>query len=191
MYLYISIYIYIYLYIYIYIEKKRNILRSFAKERNILAFFYVLCKRTLRSFTFFAIERCFLCILSGLISHLKLEKRTEKNGTFFKRTERSERKRTWCPTLLLICLQYISNYWAYFFLFFHHMYVNKYSIFFFLICPKIVEKPSLFSILICPQYVIKSCTNCFLMCLNISVITAYFLSSWPHNVSKYFFFVIQ
>ena len=89
--------------IYIYILKKeRNVLRSFTKERNILTFFYVLCKRTLRSlrsFMFFAKERCILCalfrslekngkeqnILSGLISRQKLEKRTEKNGTFFKR----------------------------------------------------------------------------------------------------------
>ena len=72
-YIYISIYVYLYIYlyismyIYIYILKKeRNVLRSFAKERNVLAFFYVLCKRTLRSlhsFTFFAKVHCVLCIL--------------------------------------------------------------------------------------------------------------------------------
>ena len=70
------------------------------KERNVLAFFSVLCKRTLRSlrsFLFFAKERCVLCVLFpslekngkernvllGLISRQKLEKRTEKNKTFF------------------------------------------------------------------------------------------------------------
>ena len=114
-----NIYLYIYnIYIYIYILKKEcNVLRSFAKERNVLAFLYVLCKRTLHSFTFFAKERCVLCVLLrafmffakevcvfcalfrsleknekernfllGLISRQKLEKRTEKKGTFFKRT---------------------------------------------------------------------------------------------------------
>ena len=47
-------------------EKKGNVLRSFAKERNVLAFFYILCKRmlrSLRSFTFFAKECCVLCAL--------------------------------------------------------------------------------------------------------------------------------
>ena len=38
--IYISIYIYIYM-----LKKERNDLRSFAKERNVLAFFYILCKR--------------------------------------------------------------------------------------------------------------------------------------------------
>ena len=84
--LYISIYIYIYLYIYIFnkrtraghaffskecnvlrsFEKERNVLRSFAKERNILRSFAFFCKRllhSLRSFTFFAKERCVLCVL--------------------------------------------------------------------------------------------------------------------------------
>ena len=59
--LYISIYIYIFI-----LKKERYVLRSFAKERNVLAFFYVLCKRTkrsLRSFTFFAKECCILCVL--------------------------------------------------------------------------------------------------------------------------------
>ena len=82
------------------LKKERNLLRSLAKERNVLAFFYVLCKITLHSFTFFAKELCTLCvlfcslekngkernILLGLISRQKLEKIMEKNGTFFKRT---------------------------------------------------------------------------------------------------------
>ena len=88
---------FIYLYMYTYIEKKNAmfcvILRSFAKERNVLALFYVLCKRTKRSlcsFTFFAKECCVLCallrslekkakegiVLLGLISRQKLEIRT-------------------------------------------------------------------------------------------------------------------
>ena len=63
-------------------KNERNVLHSFAKDRNILAFFYVLCKRTLhslRSFMFFAKERN---VLLGLISRQKFEKRTEKNGTY-------------------------------------------------------------------------------------------------------------
>ena len=66
-YIYIYMYLYIFIYIYIYILKKeRNVLRSFAKERKILAVFYVLCKRmlhSLRSFMFFAKECCVLCVL--------------------------------------------------------------------------------------------------------------------------------
>ena len=93
------------MYIYI-LKKERNVLRSFAKERNILVFFYVLCKRmlrSLRSFTFFAKERCVLCalfsslekngngrnVLLGSISRQKLKKRTEKNIAFFKRMEKN------------------------------------------------------------------------------------------------------
>ena len=116
-YRYISIYIHIYISIYMYILKKeRNILRSFAKEPNVLAFFQVLCKRTLHSlccFTFFAKEHCILCILFrslekgrkehsillGLISRQKLEKRMLRFLKEWKRTECSERKRTRCPTL--------------------------------------------------------------------------------------------
>ena len=67
--IYIYIYVYIYLYISVYILKKeRNVLRSFAKEGNVLAFSYVLCKRVLRSlhsFMFFAKEQN---VLLGLIS---------------------------------------------------------------------------------------------------------------------------
>ena len=69
--LYISIYryisVYIYIYLYLCIDKKEcNFLRSFSKDWNVLAFFYVLCKRmkcSLRSFTFFAKELCILCVL--------------------------------------------------------------------------------------------------------------------------------
>ena len=71
-------------------KKERIVLGSFAKERNILAFFYALCKRTLRSFTFFAKECCILCVLLGLIRCQKLEKRTEKNGTFFKKNGKEQ-----------------------------------------------------------------------------------------------------
>ena len=70
MYLYIYISVNIYIYLYIYIEKKNAtfcvLLHSFAKEQNVLAFFYILCKRTkhsLRSFMFFAKEGCVLCVL--------------------------------------------------------------------------------------------------------------------------------
>ena len=66
LYIYISIYISIYIYIYI-LKKERNVLRSFAKERNVLVFFPVLYKRTgqsLRSFLFFAKEQNVLYVLS-------------------------------------------------------------------------------------------------------------------------------
>ena len=83
-------------------KKNRNVLHSFAKERNILVFFPVLYERmehSLRSFPFFAKERDVLYVLSrsfekngkessvllGLISRQKLKKRSGKNGTFFKR----------------------------------------------------------------------------------------------------------
>ena len=99
-YIYTSIYIFIYLYtfLYIYCRKKNGMFsRFFAKVRNVLAFFSVLCKRMFRSFPFFAKEHSVLCVLFcslekngkertvllGLISRQKLEKRMEKNGTFF------------------------------------------------------------------------------------------------------------
>ena len=91
-----NIYLYIYISIYI-LKKERNVLRSFAKKINVLAFFYILCKRTLHSllsFTFFAKERYILCVLLGFISHQKLKKRTEKNVAFFKRTEKNGTFRT-------------------------------------------------------------------------------------------------
>ena len=82
-------------------------LRSFAKQRNVLAFFSVLCKRTLRSlcsFLFFAKERCVLCVLFlfleknknllGLISGQKLEKRTERMERSFLRREKNGMYRT-------------------------------------------------------------------------------------------------
>ena len=59
---------------------KGTLSRSFAKERNGLAFFSILCKRpkrSLRSFLFFAKEQN---VLLGLISRQILEKRTGKNG---------------------------------------------------------------------------------------------------------------
>ena len=82
------------------LQKNETFSRSFpffAKERYVLTFFPVLCKRTLRSsrsFPFFAKERYVLCVLFrsfekngkernvllGFISRQKLEKRTEKNG---------------------------------------------------------------------------------------------------------------
>ena len=112
MYLYISIYIYIHisLYIYIYILKKKGTFcallqknKTFSRSFTFFAFFYVLCKRTLRSFKVFAKECCVLCTLFhslekngkernnllGSISHQKLKKRTEKNVAFFKRTEKN------------------------------------------------------------------------------------------------------
>ena len=82
-------------------KKERNVLRSFAKEQNVLAFFYVLCKRTLRSlqmnvaffyvlckrtlrslrsFSFFRKERKGTERSFG--SH-KSPKNRKKNGTFF------------------------------------------------------------------------------------------------------------
>ena len=75
-------------------KKERNVQRSFAKERNVLAFFYVLGERmlhSLRSFMFFAKE---WNVLLGLISRQKLKKRTEKNGAFFKRMEKNGKFRT-------------------------------------------------------------------------------------------------
>ena len=96
--IYISVYIYIYLYIYIE-EKKCNILHSFgffckrtkhfcvllrSLQKNV-AFFSVLCKRTLRSmrsFPFFRKERKERNVLLGLISRQNSKKER-------KRTERS------------------------------------------------------------------------------------------------------
>ena len=87
--IYIYLYtVYLYIYLYIYWKKNGTFSRSFAKERY---------ETFLRSFPFFAKERCILCvlfrslekngkernILLGLISCQKLEKITEKNGTFF------------------------------------------------------------------------------------------------------------
>ena len=99
--IYISINIYICIFIYIYILKKeRNILLSFAKERNVLTFFYVLCKRTLRSFTFFAKERCVLKnakernVLLGLISRQKLQKKRKRTERSFFRTKKNVTYRT-------------------------------------------------------------------------------------------------
>ena len=57
-------------------KRSRVLLCSLQKNVAFFAFFYILCKRTLRSlgsFPFFAKECCLLCVLL----------RTEKNGTFF------------------------------------------------------------------------------------------------------------
>ena len=91
------------------------------KNVAFFLFFYILCKRplrSLRSFMFLAKEHCVLCVLLhtkeknakelivllGLISRQKLEKerkRTLRSLKERKRTMRSERKRMWCPTLVL------------------------------------------------------------------------------------------
>ena len=100
MYIYIYLYIsiYFYKYLYLYIEKKNAtycfLLLSFAKERNVLAFFYFLCKRLkhfLCSFTFFAKERCVLCVLLRSLQKnvafyaffYVLKKRMQKNASVF------------------------------------------------------------------------------------------------------------
>ena len=94
-------------------KKNGTFLRSFAKKLNVLAFFPVLYKkmgRSLRSLgkivknvPFFCKERDVLYNFShsfekngkkhsvplGLISSQKLNKRTGKNGTFFKRVGNS------------------------------------------------------------------------------------------------------
>ena len=87
MYLYVSIYIYI-------LKKNGTFSRSFLFFINEQDGLYVLS----RSFEKNGKERS---VLLGLISRQKLKK-TEKNGTFFKRSKRpepSERERTRCPTL--------------------------------------------------------------------------------------------
>ena len=70
-------------------KKERNILCSFAKERNILAFFPVLCKRTersLHSFLFFWKEQERTFRSFGSHKSPKTQKRTGKKGTLFKTT---------------------------------------------------------------------------------------------------------
>ena len=104
--IYISINIYIiYIYLYIYIEKRRErsaffckrtkcscvLLRSLQKNVAFFAFFYVLCKRMLRSLHSFPKNGKDWNVLLGFISRQKLEKRTEKNKTFFK-TNRKQQK---------------------------------------------------------------------------------------------------
>ena len=76
-YQYISIYLYINICI---LKKEHNILRSFAKEQNFLAFF-----------TFFAKERNILCVLLHSLQKnvtffaffYVLKKRMQKNASFF------------------------------------------------------------------------------------------------------------
>ena len=115
----------IYIFLCIYIEKKErglgnghaffskecNILRSFAKEgcvacvllrslqKNVamFAFFYVLCKRTLRSlhiFTFLRKERKRTHRFFGFHKSLKTRKKTQKNVACFKRTQKNDAFRT-------------------------------------------------------------------------------------------------
>ena len=86
-YIYISIYIYIYIYIsiyqyiyiYIYWKKEWGLgMRSLQMNAAFFVFLCVLWKwtlRSLRSFAFFANERCILCYV--------LKKRTQKNALFF------------------------------------------------------------------------------------------------------------
>ena len=62
----------------------------FAKERCILCVIYVLCKRTLRSLRSFLLFRKERNILLGSISRQKLYKKTEKKVAFFKRTEKNK-----------------------------------------------------------------------------------------------------
>ena len=127
-YIYISVYIYIYLYMYIYIQyifiyilKKRTqrsvffckitkrsriLLRSLQKNEMFPAFFYVLCKRTLRSlrsFTFLRKEckrthRSFGSHKSQKTCK-KEHKRMLRSLKECIRTMRSEQERTRCPTL--------------------------------------------------------------------------------------------
>ena len=91
-YIYISVYLYIYIsiYIYKYIFKKRMKVGHafFSKERNVLRSFAFFCIRTLcslRSFTFFAKERCVLRVLLRSL---------QKNIAFFKRTQKNDAFRT-------------------------------------------------------------------------------------------------
>ena len=71
-------------------KRSRVLLRSLQKNKTFSVFFYVLCKRmlrSLRSFTFLRKERI---VLLGLISRQKLEKRMQKNVAFFKRTQKND-----------------------------------------------------------------------------------------------------
>ena len=91
--IYISIYLNISVYIYTYILKKRTRVGHafFSKECNVLCSFAFFCKRmlhSLRSFMFFAKERCVL--LRSLQKNIAffvffnvLKKRTQKNASCF------------------------------------------------------------------------------------------------------------
>ena len=108
------------------------------KNVGFFAFFYILCKRMLRSlhsFTFIAKESCILCILlhsyeknakerivfwvSQVAKNLKKEcKRTLRSLKERKRTMRSERKRLRCPTMFFKFLHralfayFVMDYWT-------------------------------------------------------------------------------
>ena len=120
MYIYIYLYICIYLHIYIYIniEKKNTtfciLLRSFAffckrtkrsrvlscslqKNKTFSVFFYVLCKRmlrSLRSFTFLRKERKRTHRSFGSHKSPKTRKKNVKECVFFKRAQKNDAFRT-------------------------------------------------------------------------------------------------
>ena len=67
------------------------LLRSLQKNIAFFAFFYVLCKIMLHSFTFLRKE---CIVLLGFISCQKLENRTQKNVVYLKRTKKNDAFRT-------------------------------------------------------------------------------------------------
>ena len=111
-----SIYIYIYLTIYIEKRTEGTFSRSFAKERNVLAFFYVLCKRMLRSlcsFLLFAKEnRRSLRSFGSHKSPKTRKKRTEKNGTVLLKngTYRTEKNSVFNPAQNLCRFKQMVEY---------------------------------------------------------------------------------
>ena len=124
LYISISIHISIYISINIYLKKERGLsMRSFQKNatfclllhKNVVffAFFYVLCKRmlrSLRSFTFLRKERKRMHHIQKRTNLTK--KRTEKNGAFFFRVKK-ELKVLFCNIYLYIYIsiyQYIYTY---------------------------------------------------------------------------------
>ena len=90
------------------LQKNETFSRSFAKERNILALFPVLYKRTrrfLHSFTFFAKEWENLYVLfrsfekNGMFRSFGSQKSPKTQKKEWERTEQSERERTRGQTL--------------------------------------------------------------------------------------------
>ena len=75
------------------------LLCSLQKNETFSGFFYILCKRTLRSLRSFTFSRKGRIILLGLISRQKLEKIMLRSLKERKRKMCSEMKRTLCPTL--------------------------------------------------------------------------------------------
>ena len=81
-------------------KHSRVLLRSLHKNVAFFAFFYVLCKRvlhSLRSFPFFRKERerTERSFGSHTVSRQKLEKRTEKNGTFLLKNGKDRGAQPW------------------------------------------------------------------------------------------------